>query len=48
VWLVVRTPSGHIHDVTINGHPWNKIDKDLEAIELPREIPNQEIIIREH
>jgi hypothetical protein len=45
-WLVVRVPSGHIHSVMINGRPWEKIDKNLEAIELPSEIPNQEIIIR--
>jgi hypothetical protein len=33
--LVVRTPSGKIRSVTLNGHPWTKIDNAIEAIELP-------------
>jgi hypothetical protein len=35
VWLVVRTPSGRIESVTINGKPWNRVDSRLEAVELP-------------
>jgi hypothetical protein len=35
VWLVVRTPSGRMGSVTINGKAWDKIDPRLEAVELP-------------
>ena len=35
VWLVVRTPSGRIEEVMINGQQWNRIDSRLEAVELP-------------
>jgi len=34
-WLVVRTPSKQIVSVTIDGRPWNRIDPQLEAVELP-------------
>lgn len=34
-WLVVRTPSGKIRGVTLNGQPWTKIDNSLEAVQLP-------------
>jgi hypothetical protein len=34
-WLVVRTPSGRIEEVMINGQRWNRIDSRLEAVELP-------------
>jgi hypothetical protein len=34
-WLVVRTPTGGLQSVTLNGQPWTKIDRALEAIELP-------------
>jgi hypothetical protein len=37
-WLVARTPTGAIHTVTLNGRPWDKIDRQLEAIELPLEV----------
>ncbi len=34
-WLVVRTPSGRIGSVTINDKPWDRVDRRLEAVELP-------------
>jgi hypothetical protein len=34
-WLVARVPSGHIERVTLDGKPWTRIDRALEAIELP-------------
>ncbi len=45
-WLVARTPSGHIESVTLNGRPWTKIDRKLEAIELPRESGTLKLEIR--
>jgi hypothetical protein len=36
VWLVVRTPHGKIHEVTINGKPWTRVDAANERIELPQ------------
>lgn len=36
VWLVVRTPSGRMRSVTVNGRAWDKIDAANEAIELPQ------------
>jgi hypothetical protein len=46
VWLVVRTPQGRIHNVTINGEPWTRIDQEREAIELPQGSSSLEIRIR--
>jgi hypothetical protein len=34
-WLVVRTPSGRMESVTINGKRWNRVDPRLETVELP-------------
>lgn len=34
-WLVVRSPSGKIRSVTLNGRPWTKFDNSIQAIELP-------------
>jgi hypothetical protein len=34
-WLLVRTPSGQIESVAINGKAWNRVDSRLEAVELP-------------
>lgn len=34
-WLVVRTPSSRIESVTIDGKAWNKVDRRIEAVELP-------------
>ncbi|HSU58000.1 MAG TPA: hypothetical protein VLI55_01700 [Bryobacteraceae bacterium] len=34
-WMVIRTPTGKIRSVTLNGHPWTKIDPRLEAVQLP-------------
>ncbi len=36
VWLAVRTPSGKIQDVTVNGQAWTRIDVEREMIELPQ------------
>ena len=36
-WLVARVPSGRIERVTLDGKPWTRIDRALEAIELPAE-----------
>jgi hypothetical protein len=33
--MVVRAPSAHFRNVTINGRAWAKIDAAHEAIELP-------------
>ena len=46
VWLVVRTPQRRIHNVTINGEPWTRIDQEREAIELPQGSSSLEIRIR--
>ncbi len=46
VWLVVRTPEGHMSDVTINGKPWTDIDPAQEAIRLPAGASMLEIRIR--
>jgi hypothetical protein len=35
VWLVVRTPTGTIQEVTLNGKTWTRCDASREAIELP-------------
>ena len=45
-WLVARVPSGHIESVTLNGQPWTKIDRKLEAIQLPRVSETLNIEIR--
>ena len=36
-WLVARVPSGRIERVTLDGKPWTRIDRAVEAIELPAE-----------
>ena len=46
VWLVARMPHGRIHNVTINGEPWTRIDHEREAIELPRGSASLKIRIR--
>jgi hypothetical protein len=33
-WLVVRTPTHEIKQVTLNGKSWSRIDKKMEAIDL--------------
>jgi hypothetical protein len=35
-WLVVRTPSGRMESVSINGKHWSRVDAHLEAVELPQ------------
>jgi len=46
VHLVVRTPSGRIRGVTINGRAWTRIDAAHEAIELPQDQGPLQIQIR--
>jgi hypothetical protein len=46
VRLVVRTPSGRIRGVTINGRAWTRIDPAHEAIELPQDQGPLQIHIR--
>lgn len=45
-WLVARVPSGHIQSVTVNGKPWSKVNRRLEAIELPQQQGSLKLAIR--
>jgi len=45
-WLVVRPPSGRIQSVTLDGKPWTKIDRALEAVELPASAAPMRIEVR--